>query len=133
MKMGLFYQKLSTSANVNLLSIRYNLTFASFSNSSGYKDIKIATAPVLAITVSISYVTPNGSYNKLYYQKLPAWGDDYWSEGIFKTEERLGEYWGLSNSAEFQILANNQKYIESVKSLIKALQADIVKGITSNF
>ncbi|RLD26794.1 MAG: hypothetical protein DRI54_02185 [Bacteroidetes bacterium] len=132
-KAGNFYQKLSTKEEANLIIMNFNLTFASFEGSKGYKDIKLATKSDLTVSVKITLVTPNGAFNKVYYSKLPIWAGSDWSEGIEKVSENNGEFWGLSSSADYQITANSDQYISEVKAIIENLQKDIVKGIKSNF
>ena len=132
MKMGVFYQKLADEG-YNLLTIKYTVQFATFQSSSGYKDISIATKPDLAIFATVTLLTPNGAYNKVYYSKQPVWAGDDWAEGVYKTSERNGEYWGLSNSADYQILAKSDEYLNRLRSVIEGLQSDIIKGIKSNF
>jgi hypothetical protein len=132
MKMGIFYQKLSDEG-YNLLIIEYTIHFATFQSSSGYKDISINTKPDLSIFAKVTLVTPNGAYNKIYYNKQPIWAGDDWAEGVFKTSERNGEYWGLANSADYQILAKSDEYLNRIRAVIQGLQTDIIKGIKSNF
>ncbi len=128
---GNFYQKLATKENINLLSIGYNVTFASFDGGRGYKDIKLATKPVVAVSVTVMLVTPNGSYNKVFYNKMPVWGSDKWSEGIEKGKDNknTAEFLGLARSAEYEITANSDKYLDEVRAIITSLQKDVVKGI----
>ena len=132
MKMGVFYQKLADEG-YNLLVIKYTIQFATFQTSSGYKNISINTKPDLAIFVEVMMLTPNGAYNKIYYSKQPIWAGDDWAQGIYKTSERNGEFWGLANSADYQILANSDEYLNRIRAVIQGLQTDIIKGIKSNF
>ena len=130
-KSGNFYQKLATKEDVNLLSVNFYVTFASFDGGRGYKDVKLATKPVMAVSASVMLVTPNGSFNKIYYDKLPAWGGDQWSEGIEKGKDNksTAEFLGLARSAEYEVSANSAKYLSEAKDIIGNLQKDIVKGI----
>jgi hypothetical protein len=130
-KSGNFYGKLAAKENVNLLSIAYNVTFASFDGGRGYKDIKLSTNPVLAVSVTVGLGTPNGAFNKIYYDKLPVWGSADWSEGIVKGKDNksTSEFLGLARSAEYEITANSAKYLSEAKTIIENLQKDIVKGI----
>lgn len=129
--LGNFFQKLCTKENYNLLLFDYKVTFASFDGGKGYKDIKLATNPAIAITVTVSLITPNGAFNKVYYSKLPVWGNAGWSDGISKTKDNKNdsEFFGLARSAEYEITANSDKYINEVSAIISNLQKDIVKNI----
>jgi len=132
-KSGVFLQKLSEKGSFNLFLVKYTISFAYFKDGNGYKSINLSTEPLLSLHVTVTMITPNGSYNKLYYSKLPVVDDGNWSEGIFTTKERNGEYWGLSNSSDYQISANSDKYLSALKAMIIAVQTDIEKGIKSNF
>lgn len=131
---GNFYQKLAAKENINLLSVAYYVTFASFDGGRGYKDIKLSTNPVISVSVSVALVTPNGAFNKIYYNKLPVWGSGDWSEGIVKGKDNknTAELLGLARSAEYEINANSEKYLNEVKAIITNLQKDIVKGIKNS-
>jgi len=131
-KLGNFLQKPSTKESTNLLSVTYTVTYASFDKGRGYKSVNISVNPVLAVAVSITLVTPNGAYNKVYYEKLPVWLTGDWTEGVFKTAERNGEFWGLSNSADFEINARSDEYLAELKKTIEAIQTDFVNGIAAN-
>lgn len=128
---GNFYQKLCTKENYNLLLFDFKVTFAYFDGGKGYKDVKLATKPAMAITVTVSLITPNGAFNKVYYSKLPVWGNEGWSEGINKTKDNKNdsELLGLARSADYEITANSNKYITEVSAIISNLQKDIVKHI----
>ncbi|MBU2651347.1 MAG: hypothetical protein KKA81_10460 [Bacteroidetes bacterium] len=129
-KSGNFYQKLSTREDVNLLDVNYFVAFASFEGSRGYKDIKLSTQPVMSVGVQIKLITPNGSGNWITYSK-GIWGNADWSEGIVKGKDNknASEALGLARSAEYDIAANPEKYVEELKAIIINLQKDIVKGI----
>ena len=133
-KAGNFYQKLSSKENFNLLSIRFYVSFASFDGGRGYKDIKLATNPVLAISASVQLVTPNGAFNKIFFKKLPVWAGSGWSEGITKGKDNKNdaEAFGLARSAEYEIQANSDQYLHEVRAIISNLQKDIVDGIKEN-
>lgn len=133
-KSGNFYGKLASKENVNLLSVAYQVTFASFDGGRGYKDIKLSTNPVVAVSVSVSLITPNGAFNKIFYDKLPAWGSADWSEGIEKSKDNksTAEFLGLARSAEYEVTADSQKYLGEVKAIIGNLQKDIVKNIAAS-
>lgn len=133
-KSGNFYGKLSNKENYNLLIVNFYVSFASFDGGRGYKDIKLATKPVMAVSVKINLVTPNGAYNKLYYKDLPLWAGASWSEGIVKTKDNksTSEFLGLARSADYSITANSEKYITELKEIIDGFQKDIAKNIKEN-
>jgi hypothetical protein len=133
-KSGNFYMKLATKEGYNLLMINFYVSFASFDGGRGYKDIKLATQPVMAVSASVGLITSNGGGGSITYDKLPVWGSADWSEGIEKGKdnESTAEWLGLARSAEFEITANSQKYLEELKDIISNLQKDIVKGIKEN-
>lgn len=128
---GNFYQKLCTKENYNLLLMDFKVTFAYFDGGRGYKDVKLATKPAMAISVTVSLITPNGAINKAYYTKLPVWGNEGWSDGINKTKDNKNdsEVFGLARSADYEITANSNKYITEVSAIISNLQKDMVKNI----
>lgn len=128
---GLFYQNASKDAEVNLMGLHFYVAFANFDGGRGYKDIKLETEPVLSVNAEVQLITPNGAFNKVFFNKLPAWGSKEWSEGIEKGKDNkhMSEFLGLARSAEFEITANSEKYLSEVKSLIGKLQKDIVAGI----
>ncbi len=130
-KSGNFYQKLATKEKYNLLIINFYITFASFDGGKGYKDIKLSTKPVLAISAKVHLVSANGASNWLTYNKLPVWGSDTWSEGLNKSKDNknASEVLGLARSAEYEITANSNKYLNEVKSIIRNFQKDIVRGL----
>lgn len=133
-KSGNFYGKLSNKENYNLLIVNFYVSFASFDGGRGYKDIKLATKPVMAVSVQINLITPNGAFNKLYYKDLPLWADDSWSEGIVKTKDNksTSEFLGLARSADYSVKANSEKYLSELKDIIDGFQKDIVKNIKEN-
>jgi hypothetical protein len=130
-KSGLFYGKLATKENYNLLSVNFYVTFASFDGGKGYKDVKISTKPVMSVSVQLALVTPNGSANYITYDKQPVWASADWSEGIttLKDNSASAEFWGLAASADYQIKANSEKYMSEAKSIITNFQKDIVKNL----
>lgn len=133
-KSGLFYGNLASRENFNLLRVNFYVSFASFDGGRGYKDIKLSTKPVLAVSATVQLVTSNGSFNEIYYKKLPAWGSAEWSLGIDKSKDNkhTAEFLGLARSAEYQITADETKYLAEVKYIINHLQKDIAQAIKEN-
>jgi hypothetical protein len=133
-KAGNFYQKLATKENFNLLSIQFFVSFASFDGGRGYKDISLATNPVLAISATVKLITPNGAANTIFFKDFPVWAGSEWSEGIEKGKDNKNsaEAFGLARSAEYEIRANSDRYLNEVKDIISNLQKDIVEGIKTS-
>lgn len=129
-KSGNFYGKLAQKEEFNLLEVHYYVSFATFDGGRGYKDIKLATEPNLAVSVSVSLVT-SGGWGEITYKDMPVWGGSDWSEGIGTTKDNKSdaEFLGLARSAEYQIEANQEKYLSEVKAIISNLQKDMVEGI----
>lgn len=128
---GNFYGKLAQKENFNLLEVHYYVSFATFDGGRGYKDINLATEPNLAVSVSVNLVTAGGGWGEITYKDMPVWGGSDWSEGIGKTKDNQSdaEVFGLARSAEYQIRANQEKYLSEVKAIISNLQKDMVKGL----
>jgi hypothetical protein len=125
------FMKVASNTMTNLLSVKYYVSFASFDQNRGYKDISVETKPVLAVAVNVQLTPANLSKAELTYAKMPIWGSADWSEGMTKGKDNknTAEVLGLARSAEYQVTANPEKYIEEVRSIISSLQKDIVEGI----
>jgi hypothetical protein len=106
------------------------VTFANFDGGRGYKDIKLETKPVMAVSVQVTLVTPNGAFNKIFYKKN-AWGTGNWSKGINKIKDNksTADWLGLARSADYVIDANQEAYLSELKQIVQAYQRDIAKGI----
>lgn len=130
-KSGLFYGNLSKKEDFNLMTVQYYVSFASFDGGRGYKDIKIESNPVIAVTANIMIYTPNGSFNKIFYKKLPAWGSGKWSNGVRKGKDNksTADFLGLARSAEWEFDADPDKYMKETRAILSNLQKDIVDGI----
>jgi len=126
---GSFLYKTAMKEKVNLMSVDFYISFASFDGGRGYKDISIEVNPVIAVNMVVQLYGPKGGKNFVEYKKLPVWGGTDWSMGVEKTKENDGSFWGLSSSADFQVTANAEKYMEEVSSIIQNLQKDMVQGI----
>jgi len=135
LKSGNFYLKLATGEGYNLLGINFYITFASFDGGKGYKDIKLSTQPVMAVSATISLVNASGGSCWVTYDKLPVWASADWSEGMDKGKDNQSdaEFLGLARSAEYEITANSDKYLAEARAIISNLQKDIVKLISSEF
>jgi hypothetical protein len=133
LQVGNFFMKPAPKEKTNLLSVRYYVAFASFEGKRGYKDISLATNPVLSVSVNVQLTTTNLSGNEISYSKMPVWGSSNWSQGIVKGKDNknTAEFLGLARSAEYEITADPEKYISELKAIITNLQKDIVSGIKS--
>lgn len=131
LQVGNFFMKPASKQEINLLSVKYYVAFAAFDGKRGYKDISVATKPVLSVSVNVQLTTANLSGNEISYSKMPVWGSAEWSEGIVKGKDNknASEFLGLARSAEYEITANPEMYISEVKAIIENLQKDIVNGI----
>lgn len=128
---GTFQMGLAKKTAVNIITVDFYVSFASFDGGRGYKSIGIEVNPVIAVNMIVGMYAPNGSFNYIEYKKMPVWGTDEWSQGVSKTDENDGSAFGLSSSADFQVTADEDKYITEVKSIISNLQKDMVKNIKS--
>jgi len=128
---GLFYQNMTTKENFNLLGVHFYVTFANFEQGRGYKSINLATKPVISVNATVSFMSAGGQYNQVFFKKLPVWGGIEWAKSIDKGKDNreMAEFLGLARSADYQVTANQEMYLAEVKSIIKKLQADIVKAI----
>ncbi len=126
---GNFYQKLSSQENVNLLSIGYNITFASFEGSRGYKSARLETSPALSIQPYITLINPKGAFSFISVGGGPIWGNGGWDLGLKETELNKLEYFGLATSAKYAVEADPDKYIAEVKSIIENFQINLVKAL----
>ncbi|WP_439473971.1 hypothetical protein [Algoriphagus formosus] len=134
LQVGNFFMKPAPKEKTNLLSVKYYVAFASFDGKKGYKDISLATNPVLSVSVNVQLTTVNLSGNEISYSKMPIWGSSDWSEGIVKGKDNRSdaEFLGLALSADYEITADPEKYISEVKAIISNLQKDIISGIKSS-
>ena len=127
-----FYQKLSTLEDVNLISISYYITFASFSGGRGYKNAVLQTNSVISVMPIITIVNPKGTYSYIAMEKGPIWGGVDWSLGVKQTDLNDLEYFGLATSAEYVIEADPDKYIKELKDIIMNYQVAIAKALKEN-
>lgn len=130
-KSGLFYGNLSKKEKVNLISVRFLLSFATFDGGRGYKSINLSTEPLLSLSMQATLVTANNSINFISYAKLPARGGKGWSQGLKKSKDNRSnaEFFGLARSADFELTADSEKYLAEVRAMISGLQKDIAKQI----
>ena len=130
-KSGLFYGNLSKKEKVNLISVKFLVSFATFDGGRGFKSINLSTKPLLALSLQATLVTANGSINFISYAKLPAVGGEDWSLGLKKGKDNRSdaEFFGLARSADFELTADSDKYLAEVRAMISALQKDIAKQI----
>lgn len=132
LSMGNFYQKLVQKEEYNLMMVDFYVTFASFDGGRGYKNISLETNAVMAVSVKVWVMTAGGKA-EIYYKDMPVWGGDDWSLGLEKVKDNAStsEWLGLARSGEYYVMADPEKYISEVKSMISSLQKDLIKGIKS--
>jgi len=135
LKWGNFNLKLAAKEKCNLILINFYVSFASFDGSRGYKDIKLETNAVMAVSVRVSMFSASGGKTEIYYKDLPVWGGDDWNLGFNTTKNNASdaEAFGLALSTEYQISADPEKYMKEARSIIGNLQKDIVNGIKVSF
>lgn len=126
---GTFYQKFASENEVNLISIGYYLTYASFDGGRGYKRAYLETQPVLSVNPVITLSNPKGTIGFITIGKGPFWGTGDWSLGLRETDLNQLEYFGLATSAEYAVEANADKYIEEVKDIVMNFQVDLVEAL----
>lgn len=129
----MFYGNLARKENINIIIVRFYVSFANFDQSKGYKDIKLATRPQLAIRAQVELYIPKGTFATITYEK-PVWGSDAWASDITKTKDNkhTAEFLGLARSAEYAIKADEAAYLKEVKAIISHWQRDIAKGLQEN-
>lgn len=128
---GNFYFKAAKKSETNLLSIDYNITFASFDSDRGYKSRTLNTNAVIAINVTGSIISARNGYGNIYFDGDAIWGSGNWVEYIGKTKDNknTAEFLGIARSAEYIVEANPEKFINEVYQIISNLQKAIAKGI----
>lgn len=124
-----FYQKLATLEDVNLISISYYVTFASFDGGRGYKNAVLQTNSVMSVNPVITIINPKGTYSYIAMMKGPIWGGADWSLGVKQTDLNDLEYFGLATSAKYVIEADPDKYIKELKDIIMNYQVAIAKAL----
>ena len=131
LKNGLMNQNMTTKEKVNLVTAQYFVTFASFDGGKGYKKITLSTKPILAVGVKFTIMTPGAKMVYVIYDKLPIWGSTDWSKGIVETKDNEGmsTFLGLARSTGYAVEANPELFLKEVKTIISALQKDIVKAV----
>lgn len=130
--MGNFYQKLVLKENYNLMMVDFYVSFASFDGGRGYKNISLQTNAVMSVSVTVYVITPGGKV-EIFYKDMPVWGGADWSLGLEELKDNAGtsEWLGLARSGEYYIMADPEKYVNEAKSMIRALQNDMINGIKS--
>ncbi len=124
----LFLKKLIEKDKIPTISIRYNVSFAQFDSSKGYKSVELTTKPAMVVNASI-YI--NGYHSGITYKKA-IWAGNIWAKGMVKTKDNqdLSENLGLARSAGYSIQVNSDQYLAELRSIISNFQKDIVKHIT---
>ncbi|MGW8121064.1 hypothetical protein ACV07N_00280 [Roseivirga echinicomitans] len=125
---GNFYTKAASKANVNLLSITYQVRFASFDGSKNMNRNSLTTEAGLSILPVVTIMNPKGAWGGVTFDKKIE-GNNNWSTGLKETDSRDGSYWGLSSKGKYSIHADEAKYIEELRQMVlytqKAIAAEI--------
>lgn len=126
----LFVKKLIEKDKIPTISIRYNVSFAQFDGSKGYKSVELSTKPIMVVNANV-YI--NGYPSGIEYKKA-IWAGNSWAEGMVKTKDNQGssENLGLARSAGYSIQVNSDQYIAELRAIISNFQKDIVKHITGS-
>lgn len=128
---GNFYNNEAKKANVNMISIKYLVRFASFEGSKSMTRNKLTTTAGLSILPTISIINPKAAWGWIEFNK-PIDGNNDWSKGLVETDSRDGSFWGLSSKGEYSIHADEAKYIEELRQIVLNAQKAIVAQIKAN-
>lgn len=128
---GNFYNNEAKKANVNMISIKYLVRFASFEGSKSMTKNKLTTTAGLSILPTISIINPKAAWGWIAFNK-PIDGNNDWSKGLVETDSRDGSFWGLSSKGEYSIHADEAKYIEELRQIVLNTQKAIVAQIKAN-
>ncbi|PIQ48084.1 MAG: hypothetical protein COW03_11835 [Cytophagales bacterium CG12_big_fil_rev_8_21_14_0_65_40_12] len=128
---GNFYNNEAKKANVNMISIKYLVRFASFEGSKSMTKNKLTTTAGLSILPTISIINPKAAWGWIEFNK-PIDGNNDWSKGLVETDSRDGSFWGLSSKGEYSIHADEAKYIEELRQIVLNAQKAIVAQIKAN-
>jgi ACT domain-containing protein len=129
-KSGIFYQKI-TDQGFNFLNVRYYVNFVSFNGSRGYKDIKIASVPVISVNVEVDYNGPKGAWQVFNYKKDIYSTNESWVKGMRKVKDNSADanFFGLASSFGYEVEADSEAYLAELESILTNLQKDIVKNL----
>lgn len=128
---GNFYNNEAKKANVNMISIKYLVRFASFEGAKSMTKNKLTTTAGLSILPTISIINPKAAWGWIEFNK-PIDGNNDWSKGLVETDSRDGSFWGLSSKGEYSIHADEAKYIEELRQIVLNAQKAIVAQIKSS-
>lgn len=130
---GTFYMKLARKEDVNLIYTTYTFTFAGFDRSRGYSSKRTSVGPYLTVNINMSITTPKGKWTVATFKKAPIVANNSWSQGVEKTSEHDGSYWGLSSKGSFTIHADQEKFLAEIKGMVKGAQEAMVAGLKEKF
>lgn len=125
---GNFYGKLSIKENVNLISIAYQVRFATFEGSKTMTRNTIETKAGLSITPVITIINPKGAFSWIAFKKA-VWGNNHWSKGLVTEGSFNGSLLGLASKGEYAIHADEAAYIQELRDIVSNLQKDLVAHI----
>jgi hypothetical protein len=130
MKSGNFYQKI-TDQGFNFFNVRYYVNFVSFNGSRGYKDIKIASVPVISVNVVVDYKGPKGAWQVFNYKKDIYSTNESWIKDMRKVKDNssTANFLGLASSFGYEVDADSKAYLAELESILTNLQKDIVKNL----
>lgn len=126
---GNFYNDIVLKEKYNLMFVNYYVSFAAFDGGNGYKKAVLETKPVIAVKVNLGLMTVGGKVEWSYEKEI--WAGDDWVKEMGKVKDNQGtaEFWGLARSADYAVVADSDKYLAEVGSIISNLQKDMVKNL----
>ncbi len=128
---GNFYNNAAKKSDVNMLSINYLVRFASFESTKKSNSNTLTTTAGLSIQPTISMINPKAAWGWIVFEK-PVEGDNDWSKGLVEDDSTDGSFWGLSSKGEYSIYADEDKYIEQLRTVVLNMQKAIVSQIKAN-
>jgi hypothetical protein len=130
--LGNFYNKFIQKEHVNLIQVSYNITFASFDGGRGYKDVSLATKPLLSVNPQVAIYSASG-WPTVEMKKGPVFGNDGWSVGLEKIKDNQDDAFllGLARSADYVLTVDPGKYLPEIKDIIMNYQKALVAEIKS--
>jgi len=124
---GTYYLKLAKKEDVNMFMVSYTVTFAGFDASRGKSSKYLSTGPYMTVRLDMSINTPKGSYSIIYFKDAPIEANNDWSLGINKDAEKDGSFWGISSSYDYTLMADEEKFLTELSSIIKGMQKAIAE------
>jgi hypothetical protein len=124
---GLYQQKLARKEEVVVALVKYDIMFAGFGKTFGYKSKGLEVGPFLQINLSLTLITPKGQM-PTYFVKKTILGNNDWCTNVTQESVQRGSQWGLSSSASWNLVAEQELFLKEISSIIKAVQTDAVNA-----